>query len=106
MPVDMLAQCILINDTPWTDWSIVVSAWLDSDSECTERSASLRRQPGKRGMQRRNRDAILVDVLLDDGFFVDPVDEVLTISKQQGSHDEVDGEGVSVVLIAEALARD
>ena len=40
MPVEMLAQCRLMNEIPLTDWSMVASSWEDSEAELTERSAS------------------------------------------------------------------
>ena len=53
IPVEMLAQCMLMKDTPWTDWSIVVSSCTDSDSVsvCTDKSASSAMKIGEEGVE-------------------------------------------------------
>ena len=40
IPVEILAQGKLMNDIPLTDWSMVASSCVDSDSLLMERSAS------------------------------------------------------------------
>ena len=47
---------------------------------------------------------MLGDVFFDHGFFMDLVDEVLSITKQQGGHDNPEGEDLTVVWRVEALA--
>ena len=49
IPVEMLAQWRLMKEMPLTDWSIVASSWVDSESECTERSASSATTTGEDG---------------------------------------------------------
>ena len=47
---------------------------------------------------------MLGDVFFDHGFFID-LDEVLSITEQQGGHDNAEGEELPVVWRVEALAR-
>ena len=48
---------------------------------------------------------MLGDVFFDHGFFID-LDEVLSITEQQGGHDNAEGEELPMVWRVEALARD
>ena len=79
---------------------MVASSWLDSDSECTERSASSATTAGEEGSPGEESpvtDTIFCDVLTNHLLFMDSVDGFLAHAEQEGRHVEVGGERGTLV---------